>query len=296
MMKYNEEAAYNFGLTLEDIYVLEKIEDFILNTTISKDGDRGEFTFNQVDLFKICKFVFKQVDECENEEEIKKIYKTNNARFNKMLKGALGKILVKCSTIKLKGKSETYYKINKEIRTILINGYPKVVDLELSEIEKLVVDELKMKTIGKNIRTQLKSMNIDKLKVAISIAKEHNILDYPYVKSIYNNLDSNVKKPQESANSQGSSDNKSIDLHSNTNSIPQIYDSINNFESKNNNHTKNVNNENEDAREKIIAKQKQDYEMISRKNKFHNTNASFINYTPDELERHLQESQKGKFK
>ena len=134
-------------------------------------------------------------------------------------------------------------------------------------------------------------IDIDKLKVAIGIAKEHEILDYPYVKSIYNNLDSNVKKPQESANSQGPSDSKNTDLHNNTNnSIPQIDDSINN------NYTKNVNNENEYPREKIIAKQKQDYEMISRKNKFHNTNASFINYTPDELERHLQESQKGKFK
>lgn len=51
----------------------------------------------------------------------------------------------------------------------------------------------------------------------------------------------------------------------------------------------------EGKKETVIAKQKQDYEMRARKNKFHNTNASFINYTPEELERHLQESQKGKF-
>ena len=129
-------------------------------------------------------------------------------------------------------------------------------------------------------------MDIDKLKAAIGVAKEHEILDYPYVKHIYNNLDSNVKKPQESPNSQGSNENINSQ-NSDTNIVPQ---------NSNNTSTKNVNNENEDPREKIIAKQKQDYEMISRKNKFHNTNASFINYTPDELERHLQESQKGKFK
>lgn len=290
-MKYNEEVAYNLGLSLEDIYVLEKIEDNIRDTVLSKDGNNGEFSFNQVDLFKMCKFVFKQVNKHDSEDTMRKIYKTNNAKFNKMLKGSLGKVLIKGENIKKQSKSEAYFKINKEIRTILINGYPKVVDLELNEIEKLVVDELKMKTIGKNIRTQLKCMDIDKLKVAIGVAKEHEILDYPYVKHIYNNLDSNVKKPQESPNSQGPSDSKNTDLHNNTNnSIPQIDDSINN------NYTKNVNNENEDARETIIAKQKQDYEIISRKNKFHNTNASFINYTPDELERHLQESQKGKFK
>lgn len=50
------------------------------------------------------------------------------------------------------------------------------------------------------------------------------------------------------------------------------------------------------TREDIIAKQKHDLEVLSRKNKSHNVNATFVNYTPDELERHLQESQKGKFR
>ena len=57
-MKYNEEVAYNLGLSLEDIYVLEKIENNIRDTNLSKDGNNGEFSFNQVDLFKMCKFVF----------------------------------------------------------------------------------------------------------------------------------------------------------------------------------------------------------------------------------------------
>ena len=48
-MKYNEEVAYNLGLSLEDIYVLEKIENNIRDTNLSKDGNNGEFSFNQVD-------------------------------------------------------------------------------------------------------------------------------------------------------------------------------------------------------------------------------------------------------
>ncbi|SCI08940.1 Uncharacterised protein [uncultured Clostridium sp.] len=266
-MKYNEEVAYNLGLSLEDIYVLEKIEDNIRDTVLSKDGNNGEFSFNQVDLFKMCKFVFKQVNKNDSEDTIRKIYKTNNAKFNKMLKGSLGKVLIKGENIKKQSKSESYFKINKEIRTILINGYPKVVDLELNDIEKLVVDELKMKTIGKNIRTQLKSMDIDKLKVAIGIAKEHEILDYPYVKSIYNNLDSNVKKPQESPNSQGSNENVNFQ-NSDTNIVPQ-----------------NSNNTSKNSKQFVPTV----------KTRYHNINQTFTNYEPDELEKLLQESQKGKF-
>lgn len=266
-MKYNEEVAYNLGLSLEDIYVLEKIEDNIRDTVLSKDGNNGEFSFNQVDLFKLCKFVFKQVNKNDSEDTIRKIYKTNNAKFNKMLKGSLGKVLIKGENIKKQSKSESYFKINKEIRTILINGYPKVVDLELNDIEKLVVDELKMKTIGKNIRTQLKSMDIDKLKVAIGIAKEHEILDYPYVKSIYNNLDSNVKKPQESPHSQGSNENVNFQ-NSDTNIVPQ-----------------NSNNTSKNSKQFVPTV----------KTRYHNINQTFTNYSPDELEKLLQESQKGKF-
>lgn len=50
------------------------------------------------------------------------------------------------------------------------------------------------------------------------------------------------------------------------------------------------------TREEIIAQQKRELELKSKKNRSHNVNATFIEYTPDELERYLQESQKGKFK
>lgn len=268
-MKYNEEVAYNLGLSLEDIYVLEKIENNIRDTNLSKDGNNGEFSFNQVDLFKMCKFVFKQVDKNDSKETIKKIYKTNNAKFNKMLKGALGKVLIKGENIKKQSKSEAYFKINKEIRTILINGYPQVVDFELSEIEKLLSDELNLQVLTKSIRTQLKNMDINLLRIAIDIAKEHKITDYPYIRNIYNNLEKDAKKPQESGNSQGLNNNNNF--NSNNNSIPQLNNNMNTFKYKN-----NVNN--------------------SIQTRFHNVNNTFLNYTPEELEKLLQESQRNKFK
>ena len=263
-MKYNEEVAYDLGLSLEDIYVLEKIEDRIRDTYLSKDGNNGEFSFNQVELFKICKFVFKQITSEDTLEDIKKIYKTNNAKFNKMLKGPLGKVLVKCNVVKKQGKSETYFKINKEIRGVLINGYPVQIleKEELTEIEKLILDKLNLNSLGKGIRTQLKNMDIDILKEAIQIAKEHNILDYPYVRKIYNNLE--IKNPQEFADSQGSMEN----LNSlNNNSI-----------------TQNIKNN---------KTQKTTFKKITR---FHNVNETFSKYKPDELEKLLLESQRGKFK
>lgn len=263
-MKYNEEVAYNLGLSLEDIYVLEKIEDCIRDTNLSKDGNNGEFSFNQVELFKMCKFVFKQVSENDDRETIKKIYKTNNAKFNKMLKGSLGKVLIKGKNIKRQSKSEAYFKINKEIRTILINGYPSVVDKELSDIEKLVLKELNLNSIGRSIRTQLKGMDIDMLKTAIQISKEHEILDYPYVRSIYNNL-LETKNPQEFADSQGSQKNIHIS-NFNTNIIPQ----------KEKNKTQNKKN--------------------NTKTRFHNINQTFNKYDSEELERMLLENQKDKFK
>lgn len=265
-MKYNEEVAYNLGLTLEDIYVLEKIDDYIRDTNLSKDGNNGEFSFKQVDLFKMCKFVFKQVKKGDSQDDIKKIYKTNNAKFNKMLKGALGKVLIKGENIKKQGRSEAYFKINKEIRTILINGYPKVSDIDLNAIEQLVVKELKMNTISKGIRTQLKNMDINLLRASIEIAREENILDYPFVRGIYNNLELNNKKPQESANSQGLNE-KNISLISDINSISQKTDFYTNK-------TKNY-----------------DY----KKTKFHNFDETFTKYSDDELEDIILSSQKKKF-
>lgn len=50
------------------------------------------------------------------------------------------------------------------------------------------------------------------------------------------------------------------------------------------------------TREEIIIQQKRELELKAKKNKAHNVNASFTGYTPDELERHLQEMQRSKFR
>ncbi len=66
-------------------------------------------------------------------------------------------------------------------------------------------------------------MDIDILRTSIEIAKEENILDYPFVRGVYNNLELNNKKPQESDNSQGSFKNTILST-SYKNIIPQKSD------------------------------------------------------------------------
>ena len=104
-------------------------------------------------------------------------------------------------------------------------------------------------------------MDINLLRIAIDIAKEHKITDYPYIRNIYNNLEKDAKKPQESGNSQGLNNNN---FNSNNNSIPQLNNNMNTFKYKN-----NVNN--------------------SIQTRFHNINNTFMNYTTEELEKKLFE-------
>lgn len=279
------DRAAAIGLNAEDIIVLSWFIQFSNSSSIErkyikKENDMG-YWINYDTLIKELPLVFNG-----------KTKKGNKEKLRRMFKGNLSKVLMReqFSNKKdnSKGGSKIFIVLNRFVYESLL-----IVD---TEIQPKTDNEVMIHALGivlnNNIKVQLSKMDESLLELAIAIAKDNGKKDqFKYIKGIYNNLEKDIKKPQESANSQGPSDSKNTDLHNNTNnSIPQIDDSINN------NYTKNVNNENEDPREKIIAKQKQDYEMISRKNKFHNTNASFINYTPDELERHLQESQKGKFK
>ena len=279
------DRAAAIGLNAEDIIVLSWFIQFSNSSSIErkyikKENDMG-YWINYDTLIKELPLVFNGKTEKGNKEKLRR-----------MFKGNLSKVLMReqFSNKKdnSKGGSKIFIVLNRFVYESLL-----VVD---TEVQPKTDNEVMIHALGiglnNNIKVQLSKMDESLLELAIAIAKDNGKKDqFKYIKGIYNNLEKDIKKPQESANSQGPSDSKNTDLHNNTNnSIPQIDDSINN------NYTKNVNNENEDPREKIIAKQKQDYEMISRKNKFHNTNASFINYTPDELERHLQESQKGKFK
>jgi hypothetical protein len=278
------DRAAAIGLNAEDIIVLSWFIQFSNSSSIErkyikKENDMG-YWINYDTLIKELPLVFNGKTEKGNKEKLRR-----------MFKGNLSKVLMReqFSNKKdnSKGGSKIFIVLNRFVYESLL-----IVD---TEIQPKTDNEVMIHALGivlnNNIKVQLSKMDESLLELAIAIAKDNGKKDqFKYIKGIYNNLEKDIKKPQESANSQGPSDSKNTDLHNNTNnSIPQIDDSINN------NYTKNVNNENEYPREKIIAKQKQDYEMRARKNKFHNTNASFINYTPEELERHLQESQKGKF-
>lgn len=277
-MRYNEKVAIDLGITLEEDYVLSKIED-MQNTYIVRDGDKGSFTFSLTDLFKRCPMVFKQVDDIQDKEDIKKIYDTNKKKFQKMIKASLGKAIIRTDVKRKKdGKKESYFKFNKTTMTVLKNGYPIKTVNEFTDKEKLIIKELHIDTINKSLSSQLESMDYDLLKDSIEIAKECNILDYPYVRSIYNNLIMNE-------------DNKKA----------TSVETTNDFEVKNNNSNfnNNITQEQNICNKKTESNKKENNNINKRKRvntRFHNINESFSKYTPDELEKLLQESQKNKFK
>lgn len=264
-MKYKENVILDLNMTLEDDYVLSKIEE-MQNTNLVKDGDEGSFSFNLTDLFKKCPMIFKQANAEMTQDEIKKLYETNKKKFQKLLNGNLGKAINRFEVKRtLKGKRESYFKFNKTTMTILKNGYPSR-EVELTEIEKLVIKELNIDTITKSIAKQLKEMDIKILKEAIECAKETGILDYPFVKSIYNNLMENKKVA-----SVGSTNNSVKQLNTNSNDINSISDNNKNIKQNYNSHLNP---------------------------KVHNFegSANFLKYSPEELEKLLFENQKNKFK
>lgn len=198
---FNDDVAYDLGLSLNDLYVIGYIHS-IRNTNLVKTkiiGNEECFTFNLVNLFKARPLIFDKVklDESMSDEDkeayLNKMYDMNRKRFNRMIKSTLGKVLVKVKTVNIKDGKETYYRLNKSVMTVLINGYAKSTDTELTENEKLICKATGIFDIAKGTRTQLKSMETDTLKASIEVAKEKGILDFPYIKRIYNNLIENKK-------------------------------------------------------------------------------------------------------
>lgn len=253
---FNDDVAYDLGLSLESTYLLEFLHTQ-RNTTLFKTKiikNEEWFSFNLVDLFKARKRVFEQIDQskCDDEVYLKKLYNKNRSKYNRLFESELKKVLIKGETIKYKGGSNTYYKFNKTILTTLINGYPKVIDTEFTENEKLVIENTSMVEMPRSISTQLKDMDNEILKEAIEIAKENNISDYPYLKGIYNNLVKN-KKALEEADQSNQGQEKNID-----NSIICKSDKKYNY--------KNNGNEN------------------YKKTKFHNFEETFTKYSEEEFE------------
>ena len=266
-MRYNEEVVLDIGMTLEDDYVLSKIED-MQNTTSVKDGDRGSFSFNLTELFKKCPMVFKQPKGDESREEIEKIYTTNKKKLQRMLKGSMGKAVSRYETKRTKsGKKESYFKFNKTTMTVLKNGYPVKVDKEFTEKEKMVMDVLGIDKLSKGVTTQINGLDEQLLKEALEVTKECGILEFAYVRGVYNNLKLDKEKASDEPTSNANKNNKTHDLID-----------INIISQKNNIDTHNYKKNNKNF-----------------KTRFHNINQTFNKYTPEELEKVLKESQKGKF-
>lgn len=267
---FNDDVAYDLGLTLEDTYILGYLYKVGTTTEDTKIIDGQEcFTFNLVDLFKSRRRVFEQIpydieekmnhDDKKVKEEIQRIYELNRRRFERIMKKNICKVVKRVKNIKTNEGSKTYYRIERVILKMLIDGYPTKVDTEFTDIEKLVMKELNLFTLTKSISTQLKNMDEETLQEALEVAKENGIHDFPYVRGIYNNLIES-KKAASAANTNDSSRNK-ISLNNSNNSIP------NNIPKSN-----------------------------TKKTKFHNCNETFKKYDPDELEQMLLESQKDKFR
>lgn len=267
MAIFNTDVAYDLGLSFESLYIIGYLHSIrsteLVETKIIDDEEW--FTFNLVDLFKNRKLVFEQVDTnvCNSEEAkyIEKLYNKNKARFNRLLKGDLSKVLVRGKNIKVSGGSKTYYKFNKVAMTTLINGYPKVIDTELTDNEKMLSECTGIVTIPQNIRTQLKSMNNTKLKEAIDISTDKGITDFPYIKKVYNNL---MNNNQSNLDANMYNDIQSINSRCNTN----VSNNNKKYTSENNNY---------------------------RKTKFHNFDETFTQYSEEEFDNIIERVQRAKF-
>lgn len=265
---FKDRVGKDLKLSLEDLYLLGY---FYKQSTIASEtkiiNNKECFTINLVDIFKNRIYLFESVTDSDDKELIKKIYERNRKKLDRLLKGELKKVIIKEKVIKTKEGSNTYYRLDKKIIKILIDGYPTKESREFTEKEKLVMQELKIDILSNSISKQLESMEINVLKDSIIAAKENGILDYAYVKAIYNNLIQSQNLDNKKVATTGNSNNS---CENTTNSI------------------RNVNT--------IISNNKENYNYkLNPKVHNYSGSANFMKYNPEELEKILQESQKGKF-
>lgn len=269
MSIFNDKVADDLNLSLEDLYILGYFYKLSNTTSDTKIINNSEcFSINLVDIFINRPLLFEKVlDSGEDKELTKKIYEKNRKKLDRILKGNLSKCIIKTGTIKSKEGSKNYYKLNKTTIKVLVDGYPVKRIREFTEIEKYIMKELKLNELSNSIVKQLEKMELDILKNAVEVAKLDNILDYPYVRAIYNNLMLNKK-----------ADNAGDITDFNENTTNQI-------ENYNNSISKNKNNYNNNS-------------MTQLNPKLHNYmgSANFMKYTPEELEKMIKLSQKDKFK
>lgn len=266
IFNFNESVAIDLGFDLNQLYVLRYLSNISRTTRVETKiiNEKECFHVNYSKVFKENPFVFDQVDESylstlseeSKKEYIKKIYDRNNKRFIKMLSGPLGKVIVKEKIEKVEDGKKIYFSINKFVYTKLLEGYPVKESNTLTDNEKIVIEKLNINKLTESMVKQLKNMDTYTLIQACEVSMETGILDFPYMKGIYNNLILNKEKEsQETAISQDSDSEK---IYSNNNNIPQNKVKYNKFN--------------------------------------YSCNNTFTKYTPEELENILKESQIEKFK
>lgn len=228
------DRAAAIGLNSEDIIVLSWFIQFSNSSSIERkyikrENDMG-YWINYDTLIKELPIIFNGKTE-----------KANKEKLRRMFNGNLSKVLIReqFSNKKnnSKGGSKVFIVLNRFVYESLL-----VVD---SEVQPKTDNEVMIHALGislnNNIKAQLSKMDKSLLELSIAIATDNGKKDqFKYIKGVYNNLEKDIKKPQESANSQGPDDSKNTDLHINTSSIPQKKNNINKSSKKNRAH--NVNN------------------------------------------------------
>lgn len=267
VFNFNETVALDLGFDLNQLYILRYLTNISKTTKVETKIINGKecFHINYSKIFKDNQFAFTQLSESSlnelnddaKKEYIKKIYDRNNKRFIKMLSGALGKVIIKEKIEKVDDGKKIYFSINKIIFTNLLDGYPVKESMDLTENEKIIIDKLNLNKLTVSITKQLATMKKDILLQACDISRNLGVLDFPYMKSIYNNLLENKK------DSSAPTDKSNTQIKS---------ESFN--------------------RSNIIA-QKINYN--ASKNKFRNFTETFDKYSEDELDAIIEKSQKEKF-
>lgn len=248
------DRANDLGLNSEDLILLSWFIQFssgskIERKYIKKENDMG-YWVNYETLIKELPIIFNGKTEKGNKEKLRRM-------FNGNLSKVLTRKQYSNKTGNSRGGSKVFIVLNRFVYESLLTSSNNI---QPSTDNELLIHSLGI-SLDNNIVSQLSKMDTEILELAIEIAKDKNKdKNYKYIKGVYKNLEIEMKKPQESANSQGSSTYK-------------------NFKSTFNN--------------TIIA---QNQYLNTYKNKFANFTQTIDQYTEDELDSIIEKSQKAKFR
>lgn len=249
------DRANDLGLNSEDLILLSWFIQFsngskIERKYIKKENDMG-YWVNYETLIKELPIIFNGKTEKGNKEKLRRM-------FNGNLSKVLTRKQYSNKTCNSRGGSKVFIVLNRFIYDSLLTSSNNI---QPSTDNELLIHSLGI-SLDNNIVNQLSKMDTEILELAIEIAKDKNKgKNYKYIKGVYKNLEIEMKKPQESANSQGSSTYKNLKLIFN---------------------------------DSMIIPQKTYFN--ASKNKFRNFTETFDKYSDEELDAIIEKSQREKFK